>query len=112
MAWLTDNWVWVLLGVGMVAMHLFGHKGHGGRGQDKAQGGDSAGAQQAHAPDTGAPAGRAARHVDPVCRREVDTDQGYGMMYESRLLRFCSRECLDRFEAEPATYLAQQQTGS
>lgn len=30
MSWLAENWIWVLLGGGMVAMHLFGHGGHGG----------------------------------------------------------------------------------
>lgn len=32
MAWLTENWIWVLFGVAFVAMHLFGHGGHGGHG--------------------------------------------------------------------------------
>lgn len=32
MAWLSENWVWVLFGVGMIAMHMFGHGGHGGHG--------------------------------------------------------------------------------
>lgn len=32
MDWLAENWVWVLFGIGMVAMHLFGHGGHGGHG--------------------------------------------------------------------------------
>lgn len=32
MEWVLDNWVWLLLGGGMVAMHLFGHGGHGGHG--------------------------------------------------------------------------------
>ena len=30
MQWLLDNWFIVLLGGGMIAMHLFGHGGHGG----------------------------------------------------------------------------------
>lgn len=30
MQWLVDNWLLVLLGGGMFAMHLFGHGGHGG----------------------------------------------------------------------------------
>lgn len=30
MAWLTENWIWVLFGVAFIAMHLFGHGGHGG----------------------------------------------------------------------------------
>jgi len=32
MAWLTENWIWVLFGVAFIAMHLFGHGGHGGHG--------------------------------------------------------------------------------
>ena len=43
MQWLLDNWIWVLLGGGMVAMHMFGHGKHGGGhggGQGGGQGGD------------------------------------------------------------------------
>jgi hypothetical protein len=32
MAWISQNWVWVLFAVGMLAMHLFGHGRHGGHG--------------------------------------------------------------------------------
>ncbi|MER1941202.1 MULTISPECIES: DUF2933 domain-containing protein [unclassified Castellaniella] len=32
MAWLTENWIWVLFGVAFIAMHLFGHGCHGGHG--------------------------------------------------------------------------------
>lgn len=32
MQWLSENWVWVLVGIAFVAMHLFGHGGHGGHG--------------------------------------------------------------------------------
>ncbi len=32
MEWLLDNWVLVLFGGGMIAMHMFGHGGHGKRG--------------------------------------------------------------------------------
>lgn len=31
MDWLLENWVWVLIGIAFVALHLFGH-GHGGHG--------------------------------------------------------------------------------
>lgn len=34
MEWIQDNWLILLLGGGMVAMHLFGH-GHGGHGGHK-----------------------------------------------------------------------------
>lgn len=30
MEWLSENWVFLLVAVGMVVMHLFGHGGHGG----------------------------------------------------------------------------------
>lgn len=32
MAWLSQNWFWVLIAVAFVGMHLFGHGGHGGHG--------------------------------------------------------------------------------
>ena len=32
MEWLLDNWVLVLFGGGMIAMHMFGHGGHGKSG--------------------------------------------------------------------------------
>jgi hypothetical protein len=32
MQWIFDNWILILLGGGMLAMHLFGHKGHGSKG--------------------------------------------------------------------------------
>lgn len=32
MQWILENWILVLVGGGMIAMHLFGHgHGHGGR---------------------------------------------------------------------------------
>jgi len=34
MQWITENWIVLLLGGGMIAMHLFGH-GHGGHGKHK-----------------------------------------------------------------------------
>lgn len=32
MQWITENWLLLLLGGGMLAMHLFGHGKHGGKG--------------------------------------------------------------------------------
>ena len=32
MEWFSQNWVWVLFAVGMIAMHIFGHGGHRGHG--------------------------------------------------------------------------------
>jgi hypothetical protein len=43
MAWLTENWIWVLFGLAFVAMHLFGHGGHGGHGSRGGHGGHGGG---------------------------------------------------------------------
>ena len=32
MQWLSENWVFLLIAVAFVAMHLFGHGSHGGHG--------------------------------------------------------------------------------
>lgn len=32
MQWITENWLLILLAGGMIAMHLFGHGKHGGKG--------------------------------------------------------------------------------
>lgn len=47
------------------------------------------------------------KHIDPVCGMQVETDQGYGKMHEGVLYRFCSRNCLDKFESKPDKYLNQ-----
>ena len=48
---------------------------------------------------------RGVKLVDPVCGMEVDTDKGYGKMHEGQLYRFCTRSCLDKFEADSERYL-------
>ena len=34
MDWLAANWVWILIAVAFIGMHMFGHGGHGGHGGD------------------------------------------------------------------------------
>ena len=48
----------------------------------------------------------AEKHLDPVCGMEIDINEGYGKMHEGRLYRFCSRDCLDKFETDTTQYLA------
>lgn len=48
------------------------------------------------------------KHVDPVCGKNVSPSEGYGKMHANRLYRFCSRRCLDAFDADPNRYLAKQ----
>ena len=49
MEWLSENWVFLLVVIGMVAMHLFGHGGHGGHGHARGQDSD----RKLAAPDGG-----------------------------------------------------------
>ena len=42
MAWLAQNWFWVLIGALFIGMHLFGHGGHGDHGTDNKSGTDQA----------------------------------------------------------------------
>ncbi len=73
----------------MMRLGCGAHMTHGGHG-DHARHKDSA------EPD----------HVDPVCGETVNTGKGYGEMYQGRLYRFCSRSCLDKFDADPQRYVA------
>ena len=71
------------------------HVGHGGHaGHDGGTG----------SPDPGRGGGSGATpttNVDPVCGMRVDADMGYTKMYRGKAYRFCSRDCLDKFEADP-----------
>ena len=40
MDWILANWLWIVLGVAFVAMHMFMHGGHGGHGGRDDSGGD------------------------------------------------------------------------
>ena len=43
--------------------------------------------------------------IDPVCGMAVVADQGYTKMHLGQQYRFCSRACLDKFEANPDQYV-------
>ena len=43
---------------------------------------------------------------DPVCGMEVGPDSGYSRTTEGREYRFCSKKCLDEFEAGTNRYAA------
>jgi YHS domain-containing protein len=70
------------------------------------------GAHMVHGGDAGGGhgAGRsdADKHIDPVCGEAVPSSEGYGKMHSDHLYRFCSRQCLDAFDAEPERYMGHQ----
>ena len=47
---------------------------------------------------------------DPVCGMAVAADAGYSERYENREYRFCSRKCLDQFDANPQQFVTAQHT--
>lgn len=49
--------------------------------------------------------GTAGSAIDPVCGMPVVADQGYAKTHAGQQYRFCSRACLDKFEASPDQYL-------
>lgn len=60
MAWLTENWFWILTFIAFIAMHMFGHGGHAGHG-----GGDrkrSADVKEAGAAHSGSAHARSGGH--------------------------------------------------
>ncbi len=71
------------------------HAGHGGHTGH--QGGDGDRTQD-----------KAAGGVDPVCGMRVEPDIGYAKSYRGVQYRFCSRDCLDKFDASPEQYLGQK----
>ena len=42
---------------------------------------------------------------DPVCGMNVAAGQGYKEAYKGIEYNFCSRKCLDKFDANPAQYV-------
>lgn len=46
MEWLTENWIWVLVGLAFFALHFLGHGRHGGHGKRGKQ--DKPGKQPEH----------------------------------------------------------------
>ncbi len=88
---------------GCGAHMVHGHGGHGGRGGQ----GNSGGGGMAHGGhgEHAAQGSVGPNPKDPVCGMEVDSASGYGRMYGGLEYRFCSRKCLDQFDAEPARYV-------
>ena len=41
---------------------------------------------------------------DPVCGMEVQPGRGYSEVFSGHEYRFCSRKCLDKFDANPEQF--------
>jgi len=115
MDWLSQNWLWVAIGVGF-AYYLFrsrlgGHgAGHGGMigmghgGLAGRGGGDKDLASSRVVPNAPEAA------VDPVGGEAVHAAQALTSVYQEKIYYFASKENRDRFEAAPQDF-ARSATG-
>ena len=77
--------------------HILGH-GHGIKAEKQdQQSGETPSQLQWSAPET---------DIDPVCMKTVQTASARPTVHDGQVYYFCSRDCRDRFEAAPHTYLA------
>lgn len=53
-----------------------------------------------------------AEDVDPVCGKTVKTERAKPSVHGGHVFYFCSRDCRERFEAEPEQYLVPGATAS
>ncbi len=123
MEWIAENWVWLLFGGAMVAMHLFGHghgsghkKGHGdneghGRADTRAAGccGSHGGGRENENETDGndEPRWVAPREsVDPVCGETLSTDDARPSVHDGQVYYFCSHQCREAFETAPGEFTA------
>jgi YHS domain-containing protein len=81
---------YVMMRFGCGAHMVHGHGGHSGH--------DSGRAEHGQPPALGS-------STDPVCGMAVAPGQGYTKAHAGREYRFCSRACLDKFDAKPDAYL-------
>jgi P-type Cu+ transporter len=42
--------------------------------------------------------------IDPVCGMTVNSDQAEKAHYQGETFYFCSKDCKDKFQAQPADY--------
>jgi len=88
-----EGLLWLLVfGVLFFVMMRYGcgaHIAHGGHGSHRSRGGH----------DEAQGAGK-----DPVCGMSVAPDRGYAMAWNGTTYRFCSRRCLEQFEAAPEKF--------
>lgn len=103
MQWLEQNWLFVLLGAGVI-FFIMRSGGIGGGRRGGGQNGRSGGAsphEHGQAPMQG-------QSIDPVSGRPVDPSTAVSTVYRGVPVYFETRENRDRFEASPEQFALTQ----
>lgn len=100
MAWLAENWIYLLAFVGVLLFLRFGGMGCGFGGRRTRGGHTHHGADDAN-PN---PSTELRSATDPISGRPVDPRSAVATLYGGQAYYFESRENRDRFEANPAAY--------
>lgn len=105
MKWLSENWIWVVLLVGVFVMMSRGGMGCGGGGRRSYGRGhsDERGAPGPSAGDETPPSQSA---IDPVSGRPVEMLQAVTSVYKGRTYYFATRENREIFEESPERFAA------
>jgi len=116
MSWLSQNWLWIVLGFGVLWFlgrgglgwgRQFGHPRSGSR-----YGADRAGEDRDRGiyGSTGAlpTSGEPQRAIDPVTRHDVSPDTALTSIYQGRIYYFENAETRQRFEASPQQYAREE----
>ncbi len=105
MNWLTQNWPWLLLGIGVLLLIRRAGCGMSGFGQRH---GSHHGSHDDRAPSERPPGrGRATNPqivADPVTHEEVSTEHAITSVHQGRIYYFKTPESRQRFEAAPEQY--------
>jgi YHS domain-containing protein len=76
--------------------HVMGHGHHHGDSRPKGIASASGGDAHWIAPD---------KDVDPVCGMTIETAKAKTAVHDGHVYHFCSQDCRQKFEANPASYL-------
>lgn len=97
MNWLAQNWVWIVVGIGLIWMMRRGGMAGCGMGHAHHGGGSS----RTEPPPSEKEAGKS---TDPVSGKEVDTQHAITSYYQGQAYYFENAETRQRFEAAPEKY--------
>ncbi len=110
MDWLTQNWIWVVIGIGVAYYYFRGNLGGHGAGHGGVMGmGHGAGAaggesRNGNYADSRTTASAPEAAVDAVSGEAVRTAQAVTSLYQDKIYYFASKENRDRFETAPQDY--------